>query len=279
MSNIYNYLNYRDYLKDFYNDQKAKNSRFSYQLMANKIGFKSKTILHYILDGKRNISEKSIFRFNQLLQLEEKAFTYFRDIVAFNQATSNKQQNYFFNRLTQGKPNNSIKRVFRDQYEFYSKWYHPTIRELITMVNTRDDFKRIARLIKPAISPRQVSESIKLLLRLSLIKKTANGYAQTNKIITSGNEVQSLAIQNFHIQNMVLASESIDTVPSNERDISCLVIGLDKKGFENIKSYIQKVRNKILKDVEKIDPADSVYHLSIQMFPTAKKEIKEVTDE
>ena len=39
MPNIFGYLDYRDFLKDYYLEEKAKSPVFSFQYFANKAGF------------------------------------------------------------------------------------------------------------------------------------------------------------------------------------------------------------------------------------------------
>jgi uncharacterized protein (TIGR02147 family) len=61
MPNIFNYLNYRDFLKDYYEEHKAKSPCFSYKYLANKAGFKSKSFFHEVITGKKNLSKDSMY--------------------------------------------------------------------------------------------------------------------------------------------------------------------------------------------------------------------------
>jgi uncharacterized protein (TIGR02147 family) len=141
----------------------------------------------------------------------------------------------------------------------------------VTFFDFKDDYEALAKKVQPPISARQAKESVRLLLKLGLIKKTKNGLIQTDPIITTGDEVASLAVQNFHLQNMVLAAESIDTCPSQERDISCLVLGLSKQGFENLKEETQTYRKRVLQIARDDNNIDRVYHVTIGVFPTSRK--------
>ncbi len=53
MPNIFNYMDYREFLEDFYDEQKSANKAFSYQYFANKAGFKSKSFIKLVIDGKK----------------------------------------------------------------------------------------------------------------------------------------------------------------------------------------------------------------------------------
>ena len=99
MPNIFKYMNFRDFLLAFYNEKKASNPAFSYQIFANKAGFKSKSFIKLVIDGKKNLSPESTAKINKVLKLKDKSFSYFEDLIAFNQAESLEMRNYFFERL------------------------------------------------------------------------------------------------------------------------------------------------------------------------------------
>src|SRR6185436_18708226 len=80
LPNIFAYLNYRDFLRDFYQEQKAKNPVFSYQYFANRAGFKSKSFLKLVIDGRKNLTGSSLEKMAQAMKLSPKAFSYFEDL-------------------------------------------------------------------------------------------------------------------------------------------------------------------------------------------------------
>ncbi|NLE02187.1 MAG: TIGR02147 family protein [Fibrobacter sp.] len=78
MVNIFNYIDYREFLEDFYHEQKARNKAFSFQFFANKAGFKSKSFIKLVIDGKKNLTEESMEKLNNVLKLSEKSFSILR---------------------------------------------------------------------------------------------------------------------------------------------------------------------------------------------------------
>jgi uncharacterized protein (TIGR02147 family) len=109
-----------------------------------------------------------------------------------------------------------------------------------------------------------------LLIKLGLIRKAENGYEQTDTVLTTGNEVRSLAIQNFHLQNLMLAGDSITTSKSSERDISTLVVGISEESFAKIKNEIQQFRSKLLDLIKNDQKIKRTYHINFQFFPTSE---------
>jgi len=270
MPRIFNYLNYRDFLQDFYIEMKKGNPSFSFQVLANKAGFKSKSFIKLVIDGKKNLSSESIAKINSVLKLSDKAFSYFEDLVAFNQANTHKLKTVYFEKLSSYNARNPGRLVLQQHYEFYSKWYHNTIRELVTLAEFDEDYEALGKMVHPSIPARDARESVQLLLRLGFIKKNGRRYGQTDPVLTTGDEVASVAVANFHLQNLILAGESIDTCPSAQRDISCLVLGVSAESMTEIKHEIQGFRKKLLQIASKDTNADRVYHLALQFFPTSR---------
>lgn len=271
MPNIFGYLNYRDFLRDYYREEKARSPVFSFQYFANKAGFKSKSFLKLVIDGRKNLTGDSLAKMAKAMRLGPKAFSYFEDLVAFNQAESHKLRNLFFEKLMAYNSRSPGRLIHRNQYEFYSKWYHNTIRELVTWEDFRGDYEALAKRVKPPLSVRQVRQSVALLQKLGLIEKAGDGFRQADSVITTGDEVASLAVQNFHLQNLFLAGESLDTVAPPDRDISCLVAGLSEKGFRLYKGEIQALRKRLLKIAKEDKGPVKVYHASFQLFPTSQE--------
>ena len=143
MPNIYNYLNYREYLEDFYNERKKGDSTFSYQVFADKAGFKSKSFIKLVINSRKNLSKASIPKINRVLKLKEKAFSYFCDLIAFNHAKKLSERNRYFQRLSGYNQRNRAKMVLAQQYDFYQKWYHNTIRELVAQVDFNEDYAKL----------------------------------------------------------------------------------------------------------------------------------------
>lgn len=270
MLTIFTYFNYREFLQDFYNEQKSLNKAFSYQYFANKAGFKAKSFIKHVIDGKKNLTADSIEKLNNVLKLKDKSFSYFTDLVTFNQASTIEQRNYYFGKLSQYNKRNAARMVLNQQYDLYSKWYFNAIRELVVTRDFCDDYERLGKMLKPAITAANAQDAVKLLLRLGLIEKKGTRYIQCDPVITTGDEVRSLTISNFHIQNLALAASSIDTIESCARDISCIVVGLSDDGFAHVKQEIQKFRKKLLDIAASDTNVNRVYHINFQAIPVSE---------
>jgi uncharacterized protein (TIGR02147 family) len=274
VKSIFDYFDYRIFLNDFYVDKKSQRTSFSYQSLANKAGFKSKGYIKDVIDGKKNLSEESVFALGRALEFTDEEFNYFKNLVYFNQARTNAQREHFFKFLIDLKNPGEAKLIIAEQYSFYSKWYHNTIRELVTYFDFKGDYALLGRQLTPQITQREARASVELLLKLGLLEYDGCKYIQTNPVITTGDTVTSLSIGNFHLENLKLAADSINTCISEERDISCVIGSMTESQFKAVKKEIQLFRNKIITLLNETESDTTikkrVYTIAFQLFPNTK---------
>jgi uncharacterized protein (TIGR02147 family) len=276
MPDIFAYTDSRLFLKDYYDEQKKANASFSYQYFANRAGLKSKTFIYKVIVGQKALSKSAVFSVAQAMGLKKKETEYFEAMVNFTQGRTEREREFYFGHLQAFGRHHSSARLRQDQYTYFSKWYYPALRELVAIIDFKNDFKLLGRSLDPPISAVQARKAVKLLIDLGLIKRTSSGmYCQTDKTLTTGDHVQSLAVQTFQKENLQLAAESIDRHKRHQRDISTLTASISEAGFHRISDEIAAFRKKLAAMIEKDEPADRVYQINFQAFPLSTLPKKE----
>lgn len=272
MNTVEFYSDYRQFLKDFYHHKKRSSSRFSYRRFSLKAGLKSPSIYHEVVAGKRNLTPSTIASFVRGLGLNDRDGKFFENLVLFNQAKSEETKKKYLAILRGLRYRKPQKQIPVHLYEYYEKWYHPVIRELATVMEWNGDFSLLARSVTPAIKTSEARESVALLLRLGFLRKCAGGrYTQTNPDITTGAEVDSLAVRAINREYARLGMEAIDRFPPARRDISSLIMAIPQAKLAEFKREIGDFRKRIvaLADDGTMKP-DSFYSLVFELFPVGK---------
>lgn len=110
-----------------------------------------------------------------------------------------------------------------------------------------------------------------MLLELGLLVRGEDGHLhQGEPIISTGPEVRSLAVGNFHRQMMQRAADSIETVASPQREISGVTVAISPENFAMLKSKIQELRAEILEMAANDTAPTRVMQLNFQLFPLAE---------
>jgi uncharacterized protein (TIGR02147 family) len=280
MPTIFNYQDYREFLADYYKEKKKSSPCFSYQNFSRKAGFSSKSFIFNVIKGTKTLSRASVVKMCGAMGLSKTEAAYFENLVYFNQATNFTERNFYFEKLGAIRPVTTeasrARNLRRDQYEFYSKWYHAVIRSLIDLFPSVNEPAAFAKMVNPPLTPKQARKSIELLLRLGLVKRLPKGgYVINSKILTTGPELQSLAVQQFHLSCMDLAAAALREMPGNKRNISGLTLGISRKAYEKILTEIYLCQEKICGIAERDEGSDGVYQLNFHFFPVSKSHSKE----
>jgi uncharacterized protein (TIGR02147 family) len=278
MAYIFDFENYRDYLKQYYEEKREHNPQFSYQLFARIAGLKNKSFLHNIISGKKNLTKAHIPKLSQVLKHTPQEADYFENLIHYAQTPEDneKERLYYRKQAQQIRGNAKIQLVRKDQCEYYSKWYHSAVRALIEIYPIRDDYEKLSKLLTPPITPLQAKKSIQLLKRLFFIAKGEDGiyqYVKEKKIKTS-QDIPQIAKNKFHIQCTDLAKKAIRNNPPESRHAVSITMGISKETYEGIINEIHTFRNALRALIDKDKNPQLVYQMGILLFPLSiEKEI------
>jgi uncharacterized protein (TIGR02147 family) len=273
---IFEYDDYRAYLRDLYRFYKETKPQFSYRYFSQKAGFRSPNFLQLVIDGKRNLSPESIEKFTNALKLSKKEAEFFRVLVYLNQARTVSEKKIYAEQLMQFRPLRCIHPLRQGQYRYYTEGHNIAIRELTTLPEFTEDPAWIARRLVPPISPQQARKSIDLLLQLGLLKRDESGrLVRSDAFISTGDEVTSTSVANYHRAMIQKGAEALDRFPGPARDISSVTMALSDENFQEIKALIQRFRKELLAIADQDQSPEGVYQVNFQLFPLAKGAKKE----
>jgi uncharacterized protein (TIGR02147 family) len=253
--------------------RKQKDSYFSYRYFSGKAGFSSPNFLKLVIDGKRNLTNISLAKVAKGFGLLKQEREFFENLVYMNQAKDHEEKNYYLKKVMSIKGYTKVRKIEKKSYEYFSKWYNTAVREIIMFGDRDFTAEQVAETINPKITPKEAEVAINLLIELGLIKKDKDGlWEQSDPALSTGPEVKSLAIANFHREMLKLASESIERYPADERDISALTLRVNSAGIAEIKRRIIQFRRELLEFALGEEDADQVIQVNLQAFPLTKKE-------
>lgn len=268
MKELFEHLNYREYLADYYAEKKQRHACYSYRLFSRTAGFKSPNFLKLVIEGQRNLSKDSVFKFCKALGLNKREAEYFENLVFFNQSKTLEEKNAYLANLMKFRGKADPAKVEQSEYAYFSKWYHPVIRELVASVDFRGDFKALGQAVIPAISAAEARKSVELLLTLGFVERdTAGGYRKTAASLTTGRQVRSVAVATYHKAMMKLAAESIERFGAAQRDIESVTLSVSEQTFRAMMEKANGFLMEMLKLAEADTQNERVVQVNMQVFP------------
>jgi uncharacterized protein (TIGR02147 family) len=272
MNSIFSYINYRLFLRDYYEEQKKTTRVFSYRFFSRKAGINSPNFLKQIIESKRNLTRLTIDKFITALKLNNKEASFFRHLVLFNQAkVATEKQEHYAVMLSMMHTVKEL-RLSALQHEYYNHWFVPVVREMVSLYNFKGDYKSLAAAVVPSISVREARYAVKLLLKLGLIEQLPDGrYRQTEAAIISDSRVARMAVRSFNREMLRKAETALEEVPVEQRQIYGVTVGISKECYDVLAAEMAAFRDRVVAIVNGDTASDSVYQLHMQLFPLSRR--------
>ena len=267
---VLQYTNYRVYLRDYYEFKKKTVPAFSLRFFAEKAGLSSHAHLKLTIDGKRNITKNTVVKLIHGLGLQNQRATYFESLVFFNQAQTDADKQVYYAQLLKASPRSKLHKMEQAQFRIFREWHHSAILEMVALKDFRPIPDWISKRLGGLVTPAQVTESLKLLVELGLLVKTANGFRQRDPLITTDDEVQNMMVKMYHLQMLKLSATMLSDLPAHQRDISALTFSIRREDFPNLKKHLQLMRKELLDFSAKAGEAEDVVQINIQLYPLTR---------
>lgn len=271
--NLFDYFDYREFLQDYYQFHKKRNSAYSYRLFARKAKLGSPNYLKLVVDGKRRITDRTLYQFARGLGLNRDEEKYFRELVMYQEVSDPDSKELHLRSLLKYQEKQRTPTPLRaDRIKFLLDWHHAVIRELVLNADFREDPVWIARRLGNKISEAQARESLDLLIRLKFLERNADGkLEQKEPLLTSSDEVPSHVIRSLHRTYLRKAINSIFSVPMEKRELSGLVLSIPGNRLKEIKEELKEFRKKLNRKYGLDKNGDEVYFVGLYLFPVTQR--------
>ena len=272
MNPIFSYIDYRSFLKDYYEEQKKNSRSFSYRYFAKKAGINSPNFLKLIIESKRNLTVLTIGKFITALKFNEKEAKFFRHLVFFNQAKSAQEKQLHYTVMLSMMHTVKEQRLTALQHEYYNHWFVPVVREIVSMHDLKGDYKKLAATVLPPISIREARFAIKLLKKLDMIEQLPDGkFRQTASAIISDSSVGRMAVRSFNREMLRKAEIALDKTPIEERQIYGVTIGISKACYDVLAAEMAAFRDRVVAITNADTNSNRVYQMHLQLFPLSQE--------
>ncbi len=257
-------MEYRIFLADYVEWRQVGNAHFSKRAFSQKY-FGSTGILYAVIQGQRDLGPKLRVRCAAALALGEKENNYFELLVQHNQAKSDLERNFLFEKLSRFR--NSKPWVVREnQHKYYAKWYYAVVFNYLGLDQKKSRPVEIAKEIHPPLSVEQVQDAIDLLLELELIKKSELGYALTKNHLVSGEAFRGDIALEYNRQIHALTHDMVQDGFRRFKAYNTQVVTASDASLKTIRAKIGVLQEEIQELVAKDKSTDKVCTLVFQII-------------
>jgi uncharacterized protein (TIGR02147 family) len=272
MVNVFEFQNYREYLRAFYNEQKMTKKSFSYRSFSKKANINTSSFLFHVIQGKKNLTKNTIVKISGAIGHNREESEYFENLVFFNQSNTISEKTYYYSRLIEVRRPLDMENVNKDRYEYYSKWYHSVVREVVTFLDFKGNFSLLGKFLVPPISEREAKDSVCLLEKLGFIERDDQGlYHQTsNLIVVKPDPAETFIVQKFQIEMLEVAMKAYDIIALKERMSTSTTFSISDKTFELIKLRAREFQREVMEMARIDNEQDRAYQITVNVFPVSR---------
>ena len=265
---VYDYLDYRSFLRDYYRKKKQASYAFSFRAFSARAKLSSPNHIKRVIDGDRNLTAETARNVAAACGLAQAGQQYFCDLVAYDQASDEQSKAAALKRLSSARQYQRAHRIDMAHEAYHDHWYIPAIRELIASESFRNSPEWIAEQLLPPISASEAKYAIDVLLDLGLVESYRGGVLrQVDHVVATEAETRSRRIANYHRQMLQRASDAISAIAPDARDISSVTLLLDNRAANRLKRRIQRFRRELIEMSLSEDNGDRVVQVNVQLFP------------
>jgi uncharacterized protein (TIGR02147 family) len=271
LEKVFEYDNYRFFLRDYFREMKRLKSCFSHRYFAMHAGFSSSSFCAHVIEGKRNLTSDSMRKVMKGLGLSGKAASYFETLVSYNQAKTIDDREHYFRLLERLRKSTAFYHLHQKQFAYYDEWYYPVIRELATHAKWDGDFAKLGRMVRPAVLPDRAREAVDVLVEVGLLERQVDGsYRQTAQTV-SAQDVPSAVTRKARKEFILRALEAMERLPAEERHIAGATVAMSDQLYRQVVAKLDELRKEILEAAMDEETVDGVYHINLQAFPLSTR--------
>jgi len=267
---VFDYLDYREFLKDLFSYKKEQNKNFSLAVFSRKAGITSRNYLKRIVDGERHLSTQNIPKFCIGFDLSKKESLFFEALVHYNQANDDIGKKHYFHLLCAASENekNSAMELIKNQYEVFSHWYILAIRELLWLTDFQENTTYIAKKLKGKISPKEAEQALKVLQKCGLTKRNDEGrLVPSSPRIRYNQDIINMQVREFHNQMLDRTKEAMRDDSFESWNARALTLAIPQNKSKEIQEEINQFFNTINNKYTLEEPlCQQVIQVNIQMF-------------
>ena len=267
MAPIIEYIDYRKYIRDFYDERKARVG-FSWATFAKLANISSPVFLQYVCEGKKNLSESTAPQVAAAMRLAGFEATYFQLLVQYDNAKNIESKKKTLEAITELAKIHKVRSVAADEFEFFRSWKNALIRELAPAMPEATP-RQIASATRRRISTSEVGDILEFLQQAGYLEKDENGnFRQIDRSLKmSPSSIRRTIAHDLQLQMAELAVDALKNESAYGRNITGLTLGITHENYDRIVAELAECRRRIVAIASETDQTDEVYRLNMQLFP------------
>jgi uncharacterized protein (TIGR02147 family) len=267
--NIFEFLDYKDFLVKMFNYFKKTSRGFSHRNFARLAGFHSSGVLTNVIQGRKALSAQGARKVAKGFRLNSNEADYLVDLVHWANEKDANRRPALLNRVLSSRAFHLQKPLSIDQLQYFSDLRMPIVRELILAgMNTRADILCHSRL---QMTEEELEIIIGKLKTLGLIQEKDGVLRVLERQAHTDSECPSEILKEYHRQMIAKGIDAIDEIESSLREVQALTLSMSPQDVPLLKKSLHRFLHDVATRFERTEKSERVvYQLNLQAFPFSK---------
>lgn len=279
MISVFDYQQYREFLKDYYEDGKRRRTGLTYARFSAAAGLRSPNYLKLVMDGQKNLTSANVVKFAKGLKLGEYDSDYFETLVQFNQAKDAMEREFYqqrMKRLRKRSQGASLHERTLEEFEFesISNWLYYTVMVLTNIRGFRESPAWIRERLFGLVSESEISTILERLTQLRLIARSPQSgkLKQTQYQVRTKPELRRLGVRVFYEGMLTRAIQALKLTEPEEREFGAYVVGLSPSQLPELKRRVREFMKSLNEWALENEKPQQVYAFTFAGFPLTAAE-------
>lgn len=272
MKTIFDFSDYRNFLRDHHQAKKQASGSWSYGLWAQKLGLKDNSLLVRIINGKREAGPLLTQKFIDYFKFDAKESQYFQELIKIAKFGNHPEVGPLLRlKLQKQNPRLGFSLIDEQEFSLISHWLYYALRQLCKLPQFRPDPLWIEKELQFKATPKQIQKALDLLIAKNLIveNKEQGRWEVGPRAIRTEYDFASEAIKQFHEGSLDNAKKAVREVPVDHREYLSLTMAFPREEMMNAKKalrdFVEEFNQRFIDR-----KMDSVYQLQINFYPLSK---------
>ncbi|NJL25103.1 MAG: TIGR02147 family protein [Calothrix sp. SM1_5_4] len=272
MQAIFGYSDYREFLKDYYEEQKSKKTGFTYARFSSLAGLGSPNYYKLVMDGQKNLTPTNLVKFSLALKLDDTERDFFEALVQYNQSSSKFEEEYFARKLKRLRENcgGTLSKRVIEEYEFesVSSWTHHAVMLLTNLRDFRASPRWISKKLYGLVSETEVATILVRLEAIGLLTRDPSGrLRQTHKRVRTRADLKRQSVQNFYRGILERAAKAVNIERPESREFGAYMVGLSARQIPELKKRVREFMDDLNEWALKNQDPEQIFAFVFSGFP------------
>lgn len=267
---IYQYDDFRQYLRDAIEARKQEDPGFTHRAFAEQAGVRNPGTLLQVIQGKRALSDKVRETCVDVFGLKPVQAEFFRLLVDYKQSKSVENSSLLFREIQNRRAHSSFVRLNAAQVRYYEDTAYALVLAACEALDFKGNYETLAAFLRPPLPLVKVKKCVRDLCDWGLLRQGHDGrYNVVSRFLEPPATLRD-PVRLLNREWILHSAEALQRIPAKDRQIGTSILAVSEVTREKIKQLIENTRSQIFELAKADTSAETVMQLSIQFFPKSQ---------